>query len=291
MMNGRRSVLKPTMAGFTFLVALAFISGCASQKIETLSQKLADQQRQLSALQRENIEMKSRLEEEKTASYLVDKRLKENNDRMADIQGRLQSVEIGLGEMKASLDEMKAISAGPGAAGRAATTVPPGPPTEVSSAEGQPAAAEPSTAISPPEKEAQPGAAPSAGALGSQELYDNAKKLLDAGQPGQAILEFEKYIREYPQSELAGNSQYWIGEAYYSKKEFSRAATEFQKVIQNYPRGGKVPDAHLKLGLSYLEMGQKEKGTAELKRLIAKYPKSAAASLARKKLAERSKSK
>jgi len=288
MMNGRRSVLSLTVVGFAFLVFLAFSSGCASQQIETLSQRLADQQRQLSALQRENIEMKSRLEEQKTASYLVDKRLKENNDLTAEIQGRLQSVEIGIGEIKESLDEMKAPAA---AAARAATTMPPSRPTEVSSEEAAAAAPEPSAAISPAEGEAKPVPPLPSGALGSQELYSNAKKLLDAGRTGQAILEFERYIQEYPHSELAGNAQYWIGEAYYSQKEYGRAATEFQKVIRNYPQGGKVPDAHLKLGLSYLEMGQKAKGTAELKRLIAKYPSSAAASLARKKLAEQSKSK
>ena len=283
MMNGRRTFLNLTVVGFALLVFLALSSGCASQKIETLSQKLADQQRQLSALQRENIEMKSRLEEQKTASYLVEKRLKENNDRTVEMQGRLQSVEIGLGEIKASLDEMKMSLEKPGMGGQVATTKSPSPPTEASSEEA--------AAISPAEGEAKPVPPPPAGALGSQELYNNAKKLLDAGQAGQAILEFEKYIREYPHSELAGNAQYWIGEAYYSQKEYRRAATEFQKVIQNYPQGGKVPDAQLKVGLSYLEMGQKEKGTAELKRLIAKYPNSAAASLARKKLAERPKSK
>jgi len=290
MRNGRRSVLSLTVAGFAFLVFLAFNSGCASQKIEPLSQKLADQQRQLSALQRENIEMKSRLEEQKTASYLVEKRLKESNDRIAEMQGRLQSVEIGLGEIKASLDEMKMSLEKPGTGGRVATTRPPSSPTGAPSEEAAPAAPASSAAISPPEGEAKPVSPPPSGALGSQELYNNAKKMLDAGQTGQAILEFEKYIREYPHSELAGNAQNWIGEAYYSQKEYSRAATEFQKVIQNYPQGGKVPDAHLKLGLSYLEMGQKEKGTAELKRLIVKYPNSASASLARKKLAERSKS-
>jgi len=291
MMNGRRTVLNLTVVGFALLVFLALSSGCASQKIETLSQKLADQQRQLSALQRENIEMKSRLEEQKTASYLVEKRLKENNDRMVEMQGRLQSVEVGLGEIKASLDEMKMSLERPGMGGRVAMTMPPSPPTEASSGEAAVTAPLPSAAISPAEGEAKPVPPPPSGALGSQELYNNAKKLLDEGQAGQAILEFEKYIREYPHSELAGNAQYWIGEAYYSQKEYRRAATEFQKVIQNYPQGGKVPDAQLKVGLSYLEMGQKGKGTAELKRLIAKYPNSAAASLARKKLAERPKSK
>ena len=115
MMIGRRSVANPTVVGFAFLAVLALVSGCASGKSETLSQKLADQQRQVSALERENIELRSRLEEQKTASYLTEKRLKESNDRIADLQGRLQSVEISLGEMKGSLDEAKVPTEKPAA--------------------------------------------------------------------------------------------------------------------------------------------------------------------------------
>jgi tol-pal system protein YbgF len=114
-------------------------------------------------------------------------------------------------------------------------------------------------------------------------------KLLKAGEVGQAILEFEKYIREFPHSELADNAQYWIGEAYYAQREFSRALAEFQKVLSSFPGADKVPDALYKIGLSYLEMGQKEKARAELKKLISLYPESAPASLARKKMAEISK--
>ncbi|MEZ4846712.1 MAG: tetratricopeptide repeat protein [Bdellovibrionota bacterium] len=33
---------------------------------------------------------------------------------------------------------------------------------------------------------------------------------------------------------LAGNAQYWIGEAYYSKADYPKAITEFQKVIDKY---------------------------------------------------------
>lgn len=282
-------VFRPALVGMALLLALS--SGCAYQRMETLSQKLADQQRQIGILQRENIEIKSRLEDQKTTGYLLDKRMKENSDRLGEIQARLQSLEIGLGEIKGSLEEMRAWpgktppAPAPSAAA-AAPTVPP------------PSAAPPEVAPSTPESLAAPAAAkpspevispPPAGALGSQELYNKAMKLLKAGEAGQAILEFEKYIREFPHSELTDNAQYWIGEAYYMQKEFARALGEFQKVSANFPQEDKVPDALYKMGLSYLEMGQKEKAKAELRKLINQYPGSAAASLARKKMAELSK--
>ena len=122
--------------------------------------------------------------------------------------------------------------------------------------------------------------------MGSQELYNQALKTLQAGEPGQAVLEFERYIREFPHSELADNAQYWIGEAFYVQKDYNRALTEFQKLSESYPQGDKVPDAILKAGMCSLEMGQKEKGKAELRRLVSRYPNSTPANLARKKLAE-----
>jgi len=289
MKSGVRSVLSPMGVGLALLLGLS--SGCAYQRVEALSQKMADQQRQISILQRENIEMKSRLEEQKTGGYLLDKRLKENNDRLGEIHARLQSLEISLGEMKGSWEEIKASSgkplppAAPPAAAAAAPTTPSG----VAAAEVPSVAPQPSAVEPPPVPGPELIAPPALGALGSQELYSRAMKLLKAGEVGQAILEFEKYIREFPHSELADNAQYWIGEAYYAQREFSRALAEFQKVLSSFPGADKVPDALYKIGLSYLEMGQKEKARAELKKLISLYPESAPASLARKKMAEISK--
>jgi len=281
-----RGGFRPMWIGLALLLALS--SGCA-YRMEALSQKLADQQRQIGILQRENIEIKSRLEEQKTNSFLLDKRVKENNDRLGEIQARLQSLEVGLGEIKGTLEEMRVSS------GRVPTAPAPSAAAPIAPLPG---AAAPEAAPSAPElSAAAPGVKPSPemisppppGPLGSEELYNKAMKFLKAGEAGQAILEFEKYVREFPHSELADNAQYWIGEAYYVRKEFSRALAEFQKVLTNFPRGDKVPDALYKMGLSYLEMGQKEKAKAELRKLISRYPGSAPASLARKKMTELSK--
>ncbi|MDH7500632.1 MAG: tol-pal system protein YbgF, partial [candidate division NC10 bacterium] len=226
---------------------------------------------------------------QKTNTFLLDKRVKENNDRLGEIQARLQSLEIGLGEIKGTLEEMKASSgkAPSGAAPSAAAPTAPLPGT--GPAEVATSAAEPPAIAAPAKPSAEMISPPPPGPLGSQELYNQAMKLLKGGEPGQAILEFEKYVREYPRSELADNAQYWIGEAYYVQREFPRALMEFQKVLTHFPQADKAPDALYKVALSYLEMGQKEKAKAELRRLISQYPDSAPASLARKKMAELSK--
>ncbi|MDH7499180.1 MAG: hypothetical protein QHH30_02180, partial [candidate division NC10 bacterium] len=55
--------VRPLRVGLALVLVLS--SGCA-HRMEALSQKVADQQRQIGILQRENIEIKSRLEDQKT---------------------------------------------------------------------------------------------------------------------------------------------------------------------------------------------------------------------------------
>jgi len=50
-----------------------------------------------------------------------------------------------------------------------------------------------------------------------------------------AIEEYEELILLYPTSEYRGPSQYYIGYCYYEKKNYQIAIDEFQKVIDDYP--------------------------------------------------------
>lgn len=69
-----------------------------------------------------------------------------------------------------------------------------------------------------------------------------------------SIKDFKKFIQAHPKDQLAGNAQYWIGEAYYSKADYPKAITEFQKVIDNYPSSTKKCDTLLKQGMAFTNM-------------------------------------
>lgn len=60
----------------------------------------------------------------------------------------------------------------------------------------------------------------------------------------------------YPQSDLADNAYYWMGEIYYAGKNYPAAIQSFQTVMQLYPQGNKVPDAMLKMGYAYAKIRQ-----------------------------------
>ena len=117
-------------------------------------------------------------------------------------------------------------------------------------------------------------------------LYNEAQNLFMAGRLSESAEQFNKFIQYYPKHSLADNAQYWVGETYYSKKDYQKAAMEFQKTVDNYPNENKAPDALLKVGFSYLELNNMDKALAAFKVVIEKYPSSDAAVKAKERLQE-----
>jgi len=117
-------------------------------------------------------------------------------------------------------------------------------------------------------------------------LYRKSFEALRAGRHDDAVQGFREFVRIYPSHELADNSQYWLGECFYDRKDYASAVREFRKVIEHYPSGNKVPDSMLKVGFSYLSLGSNEAGRQTLSQLQRSYPRHEAAGLASARLAE-----
>ena len=74
-------------------------------------------------------------------------------------------------------------------------------------------------------------------------------------------------------NELAGNAVYWLGETYYVRKDYARAATYFLDGFQKYPQSRKGPDNLLKLGMTLGELNHKAEACQALNQVAKKYPK------------------
>ena len=57
--------------------------------------------------------------------------------------------------------------------------------------------------------------------------YQAAFNLLKDGQYDRAIAAFQKFLAAYPDSPLADNAQYWLGEALYVNKTYPEALAAF----------------------------------------------------------------
>lgn len=101
-----------------------------------------------------------------------------------------------------------------------------------------------------------------------------------------AVSGFQRFLRDFPSTSLAPNAHYWIGESYFSQKDYGHAMQAFQRVVNEFPRSEKVPPALFKLGLTAMEMGDSPGARKYLKRVIEEFSTSDEAKLAKNKLAD-----
>lgn len=106
-----------------------------------------------------------------------------------------------------------------------------------------------------------------------RDRYLQALTCYQNGDHETAIQLFRQLLNEDKYHELADNAQYWIGECFYSMKQYRRAIVEFEKVFA-FKNSNKEDDAQFKLGLCYAAMGERNKAIDEFQRLIDYYPQS-----------------
>lgn len=149
-------------------------------------------------------------------------------------------------------------------------------------------AASAASAAPPPAYAASAGAtAASAGAAESGDdkvAYQAAFNLLKDGQYDRAIVAFQKFLVTYPDSSVADNAQYWLGEAYYVNKAYPEAEAAFQRVVDKYPQSRKLADALLKIGFCRYEMKQWQSARDVLGQVVARFADTPAARLAQQRL-------
>jgi len=126
------------------------------------------------------------------------------------------------------------------------------------------------------------GGGPAGG--GDQAAYARAFDALKSTDYAGAITRFRDLLRTYPQSQLAGNAQYWLGEAYYVTHDYDNAAASFRAVGEQYPQSPKVPDAMLKLGLTQIDQKKPADARTTLKQVVQRFPGTDAARLAAARL-------
>ena len=155
-------------------------------------------------------------------------------------------------------------------------------------AEDEPRPAPQTPVRTPPESRPQPAPARPVPAptMSPQEAYSVAYNDYLKGNYDLAIDSFKLYRQQFPESPLADNALYWIGECRYSQRKYEEAIDAFDELIVAYPQGDKAAAAHLKKGLSFIELGRKPEALAALKLLVAKYPLEEESRIAQDKIRE-----
>ena len=105
-------------------------------------------------------------------------------------------------------------------------------------------------------------------------IYEGGLAAFKAGEMQKARDHFDRVIEQHPTHALVPNCHYWIGETYYSEKNYEQAILAFQEVIKNFPKSDKAPAALLKQGLSFKNIGDKKSARYVLNKLKDDYPQS-----------------
>jgi tol-pal system protein YbgF len=128
------------------------------------------------------------------------------------------------------------------------------------------------------------GAGDAAAGSDDKAAYQASFNLLKDGQYDRAIVAFQKFLVSYPDSQLADNAQYWLGEANYVNKAFPEAQAAFQRVVDKYPQSRKRPDALLKIGYCQYELKQWDTAKATLSQVATQFADTPAGHLAQQRL-------
>ena len=191
-------------------------------------------------------------------------RLADYGEDMRGLESRMVALEEQLALMNERLvDIADSIVAGAGAAApRQSSGVAMPPPQRPAGVPG-PAVARPSAVA-----RSQPEAARSE----ADSLYSAAYTDYLAADYALAISGFEEYLRLFPDSDLADNAQYWIGESHYSRQQYQLARTAFLDIPRRFPSSETVPDALVKAARALVELGDGPGAIEELTRLVFDHP-------------------
>lgn len=106
-----------------------------------------------------------------------------------------------------------------------------------------------------------------------EQLYDEAYGHMLRRDYESAELAFRNFLKSHSKDKLAGNAQYWLGETYFVRGSYRKAADHFLKSYTKFSKGQKAPDSLLKLALSLGKLGRKQAACTTFVELKQKFPK------------------
>ncbi|QAX86550.1 tol-pal system protein YbgF [Pseudomonas sp. DTU12.3] len=215
-----------------------------------------------------------------SAQGMLFNQLQQMQDQISRQQGVIEELQNQVARMKQeSLERYQDLDR------RIGSGVAPAATPENSSAGGDASAAAGAAGAGAATAAQAPAASSEPGDPAKEKLYyDAAFDLIKAKDFDKASQAFSAFLRKYPNSQYAGNAQYWLGEVNLAKGDLQGAGQAFAKVSQLYPKHAKVPDSLYKLADVERRLGHTDKVKGILQQVVAQYPGTSAAQLAQRDL-------
>ena len=125
-------------------------------------------------------------------------------------------------------------------------------------------------------------AAPVAGV--DVQALEAANSLSQAAKHKEAFEAYDKFLKDFPSSNLLADAEYGLGYSQYALKNYKAAIATQQKLLDAHPDSAKAPEAMLNMANSQIQLAQVANAKKTLRDLITKYPNSAVIPSAQKRL-------
>jgi TolA-binding protein len=191
------------------------------------------------------------------------------NDSVDELKTRIAKLDKSVQDLQSQLQNIQSPPAGAQPGTAPVGTTPDGSPAG-------PAGSAPG-ATAPPTASATP-------APPLRETFQAALRDYNAAKYPVATGEFQDVIHYYPMDDMAGSSQFYLGEIAYRQQDYAEAIKNYNAVLENFSGNPKAPTAQLHKGFALISSAKKEAGIHELRLLIQRHPQTPEAAQARAKL-------
>jgi tol-pal system protein YbgF len=255
---------------------LAAVTGCVSgSDIDGLHQHLSSVEKKVDAVSKQSSSKEEVAKLNETLAKQAQTLLRSNADlgtKFDDLTREMQTLAGKLEDANRRLTQLsQQIAESQGHAVPGSVILPP-------------ASSAPQGAAGPGAVPVPAAAGPRGGGITPADLFAQATADYQRGRYDLARQGFEDYAEKFPRTDLSDDALYWAGECWSAQKKPREAIAEFDKMFRTYPQSDKAPAAHLKKGIAHLELGEKAQAMVELNFVVNQFPGSDEAKSARQRL-------
>ncbi|MDC0931909.1 tol-pal system protein YbgF [Methylophilaceae bacterium] len=116
------------------------------------------------------------------------------------------------------------------------------------------------------------------------EEFEDAKKLITATKYKEAFDALDKFVVNYPSSELLPEAKYNLGYTQFALRNYKAAINTFNKIVLEYPDNPIAPKSLYQVSNSQIQITRITKAKQTLRTLIKKYPNADIIPSAKKRL-------
>ena len=102
--------------------------------------------------------------------------------------------------------------------------------------------------------------------------FSEAKALLRATKYKEAFEAFDRFVINYPKSELISEAKYNLGYSQFTLKNYKAAIKTYSKILKLHPESGILPDAFYGIANCQIQLTRITKAKKTLRNLIKKFP-------------------